>query len=493
MRQQSKRRATRPAFEDSVAPAEVGTVRWLPFLLFITINALLLFEGINSFERISGNLTKVYVWKAAGAGLGDLGLVLAIASIPFLSFRSAPILRFRGPMLIAVLVVVASLNGYSRQGLGEGAFANDLRTFSWLFAGVISGLLLWDSGRVRAGLMIIVALGTALMALSAYAAYQANIDTNGRLGTPSMYWYSYYLYAPTALLISMFFQASAMARTVAAAAVALHLYLHVYLGATKSILLTLVVLVFFGLLSAAVIKRPDGTAGLEKRSASWLTLCALALGSFVILVFSYAAQMSISQRFSDAEDRTESIQSRAEEARVMIPQLSVAELWLGRGMGARFETTIAQEEVASETHIAIFTFLLKFGLPVFACLVFFAYVFIPWRYVQSIAGFGVQDLNERVAFVKAMPAFFAWVAILSMSGGFNSYAFLGAGLTYATFQKLSQEEQRESAGQTDQEAETSLATGRGQYSDRLTTAARRSGRFGPADENEAQQRHSELE
>ena len=124
----------------------------------------------------------------------------------------------------------------------------------------------------------------------------------------------------------------------------------------------------------------------------------------------------------------------------MVPQLSASELWFGRGIGATFRTGIGNTGFACSAHIGIFTFLLKFGLPVFVCLVFFLYIYLPWKYIQSVIGFGMRGPSERAALLMAMPAVFSWVAILSMSGGFGSWSFVGAGLAYATFQKLRQGE-----------------------------------------------------
>ena len=434
MREESKRPANEPASGDMGACAGFRISQGFLLLLFVTINALLLFSGAINIKR-SGTMTQIYVLRSAGIGLADVGLALAAASTLFLSYQSVRILRSRGLILIGLVFVAASVNGFLGHGMNRGAFTYDLRIYCWFYAGVISALLLWDSGRVRAGLVIIVTLGSVFMALAAYAAHQMGTDLYGRLTSWAMWTYSAYLYAPTALLIAMYFQQSRMARIVATAAVALHLYLIAYLGATKSTLVTLGAICFFGLLSAAVIRRPDGTTGLQFKTISGLALCTIALFSFVIVSSSLTTSWTISQRLSDGDDRRDSTQGRILEVQTMISQISATELWMGKGTGASFRFE-SQEDYVGSLHIGIFTFLPKFGLPVFVCLVFLAYVYLPWKYIQSVVGFGVQGPYERAAFLLAMPALFSWVAISSMSGGFEMWSFLGAGLTYATFQKL---------------------------------------------------------
>jgi hypothetical protein len=193
----------------------------------------------------------------------------------------------------------------------------------------------------------------------------------------------------------------------------------------------------------------------------------------------YAADWSISRRLADADDRQVSVQTRTEEVEMMIPQLSAYQLWFGGGAGAAFLTEIGDSGMASATHIGVFTFWLKFGLPVFVCLVFLAYVYLPWKYIQSVIGFGVNDLNERTAFVMALPALFSWLSVLSMSGGFSRWSSVGVGLTYAAFQELRQGEEPELGGQTGGEADESLpAASRGRGPKELMTTDKRVRRFG---------------
>ena len=198
-------------------------------------------------------------------------------------------------------------------------------------------------------------------------------------------------------------------------------YSGVILGATRSLGITLTIVIIFSVLSSYIISK-------QRQKNSGLQRMILIAGIVFFLVFLY--RVIIGSYFSGVSDISMRIQAdgnvfaRLVEAVDYVSGLRPIDILVGRGLGTTVKTVLGETHIP---HIAIFWFLGAFGIIPFVYIVYLLYLKIPHLYFKNIIAFKNSGRINTILIVG--PALFGWSATLMISGGISYFSFFGIGMT----------------------------------------------------------------
>ena len=225
--------------------------------------------------------------------------------------------------------------------------------------------------------------------------------------------------------------------------VALHIYSLGFIGATRSVLLSvLTALIFsvFGLsyrLSNGVL-----TTKSSLRQPRRLVYLLLFVGIFLLFaiffinfeqLFELFQNNLIFERIFNPDSATQrSSELRIEEAIGGIQSFQdEIEFLFGKGLGSTFFSVLGYE--INAFHIGVLTFLLKGGLIMFSFVVFIVYIKLPQLFVKSLLNPHAFNPLRRTALLVVLPGVFGWAVLLLISGGYSMFNSLGIGFAFGAY------------------------------------------------------------
>ncbi len=208
-------------------------------------------------------------------------------------------------------------------------------------------------------------------------------------------------------------------------------YCGVLLGATRSLAVSLGVVIIFSLLSSFFILKKNQL----KNSLFMIVIVVISLLSFSYILYSIVegTMFSSSSVISQRIEQNHTIDFRIEEATEVLNQLNIIDFFIGRGLGITIKTVLGQTHVP---HIAILWFLMSFGVVPFLYIVYLLYIKTPSIYLKRLLSIKRKGIIHPILLVA--PSLFAWSAALLISGGISYFSFFGIGITlcfYNNFRK----------------------------------------------------------
>ena len=205
-------------------------------------------------------------------------------------------------------------------------------------------------------------------------------------------------------------------------------YCGVLLGATRTIVLSLFVLVCFAALSISALFKQSGWRSKLKR----VLLCVVFI-SFIYTIYRTLTGIIFSD-YTIIVNRMvvdNNWYGRFEEATDLLRQLNMFDLLIGRGIGATVPTALGQTHIP---HIAILWFLFAFGLIPFIYAIYTLYVKIPLTYLKSIHS--IKRTGKIHPILIVAPGLFAWSASLLISGGISYYGSFCIGIILCFYEEF---------------------------------------------------------
>ena len=123
--------------------------------------------------------------------------------------------------------------------------------------------------------------------------------------------------------------------------------------------------------------------------------------------------------------------NRIEELTTVLDQLNMFSFLIGKGIGSVVATPFGQVHVP---HIAIFWFLISFGLIPFLFAIYFLYVKMPLSYLKSIRL--IKRTGKIHPILIVAPGLFAWSVTLLISGGISYFGFFSIGITLCFYENF---------------------------------------------------------
>jgi hypothetical protein len=306
-----------------------------------------------------------------------------------------------------------------------------LKILSWLIGGYALFILIVRTGIPKIMLTVIALSIYGLLIKSSGSA--TVLDDFGRIGG-GVYWdYSELSFAMVGLLFCYFYPFTLSQLLFVGVAAVIHVYFVIVLGRNRSDLIAF--LVFF--ISAAIAL--SRKIAINKRSiAIGLTMFFLLAGALMfhsIDIGEMAALTddgSIIARVSQLQTRDYTVVSRLDELGHFFDQSDAIDIVVGRGLGATIHNVNDQEEM-NYLHIAVFSFLMKFGLFPFILILIELYIRVPLRFALLVTSFGRKGDTRDDSRIAAFPFLIGWLALTLMSAGIDWYYMLSLGMLWAAY------------------------------------------------------------
>lgn len=394
-----------------------------------------------TYERqLSGAMLKV-----AGLAYSDWGMLIIFGSAALLMREGMPLIR--RPLILAVLIAtgMALIIGFP-QAIARTMMVNDLRITAAFLCGVVFAVSLRHSRLWHWHLLILQALLVLLM----YKAYRdatfgevfvAGVSGGSRLATTnSIGSVGSACLICTALLLSF---VSARKFWMLPLAILLYLpvfYMAVISSGTRSALIAPAVALPCALFVRAYWR---GGVGLLRAPslARLLGLGAAASAISALFIyryrnFIYEQALLFISRFKGEGMADQSSSLRIMEIEALFKGFNLWEWIVGRGVGGTFASPIYDGGLAPTVHVGVFTFLLKFGLPVFLAIVVILYIRLPYRFARAILFSSSEISRRREAIMLVFAAMIPLISTLSLSGGYGRGAMFWWGLLSGLFMLL---------------------------------------------------------
>jgi hypothetical protein len=419
------------------APRAPAAVRWISLAVFYAAIALFIYpdwiniglqHGIEEAEEV----------RFFGMPTPDIAVVLILGFIIATDdqFRRA----FFGK---AGLVFFGILAGYSFLGvlLGNevGWVREDLRVWSWAVAGLAAFHLIMKSTRPCAHILALCLISAGVLFLSARGA-QATVSNDAYLSNERIWDLNVFNYSDAVIvLLGLVFPLCALRNAFysagALAAVTLFFYSTVMISATRSLSLALLLVCALAVPSLLFQRNRDVITLRMGGSAAWVGAAVACIGMLVAATFfglAFTGSTVLADRWQAGD--IDSGVDRFVELGDALKQLGSFKAVTGGGLGYTFESIF--DYTALGLHIGLFTFLLKFGILPFLAVAFSLYIYLPYKYAQALLRPLSLDPRMRTALLVTIPGILGWALILSMSGGYDRYFFLGIGLSLGVFNEI---------------------------------------------------------
>jgi len=404
-----------------------------------------------SFDRsLSGAMVKF-----AGLSYSDWGMLFVLGG-GVLLYKDIRAVMFR-PLFLAVCVVsVLSVGVGASQTLYRNLLFNDIRITLSFICGFIFALMLRRS-RIWHWHLLLLQACLLLLMLKGYRdatfgeVFVAGLSGGGRTAINSVA----SLTGASLVVVSLMITFASL-RFWAILPLALSLLLPVfYMGViasgTRSVLL-----IFFVAIGCALFVRAYGRGGrgLDKfpsmtRLITLGVTASLFAGLFVYRYrsFLYEQALLFISRFKGEGMADESSSLRVLEVQALFDNMGFLDWIWGKGAGGVFASPIYDGGFAPTVHIGLFTFLLKFGLPVFLAVVVLFYMYIPWRFARSVISPLSDSKRRREAIMVVFPCMIPLIGALSLSGGYGTGAMIWWGVSYGCYLCLERDGLESYAGQ----------------------------------------------
>lgn len=366
----------------------------------------------------------------------DAALILVLSAWPLSGcHRRARILPRSNLVLlglvIATLLVVGILNGNKRS-----LVALDVRIWLWVVGGAAFFRVLAAKNCTLGGLCATAILLGLMMHLGAthpMDVYQSALGLERNYDS-HVFNYSLLLSIIIPLLLILGASRSWLWVEVGGFLILLIMYDGVILGATRSIGISVGVLIVFTIASLwklSLVLSNNVAARRRTRLAAMGMLFTFVLLVLISRDWIMPARSAMAERLNSVESEN-SNQARIQEAKYMIRSFSREEWLLGRGFGGQTQG-VSNLYMAYYLHIGILTFLLKGGLVLLSIVFAIFYVVLPWRYATAFRKNAGTITSHDMGILFIMPGLAAWLAMLSISGGYSIYAAFGIGVCLAAY------------------------------------------------------------
>lgn len=411
----------------------------LPLCGILGISLIYLQKVITyGYEReLSGGMIKF-----AGLAYADWGVLCMLGSGVLLYREMKP--QLKRPLVIAVVLLtgMAVIIGFP-QALTRSMMVNDVRITLSFICGLIFMVSLRHS-RIWHWHLVLLLLCLVVLMLKAYrdatfgesfvvglsgGARLATINSVASLSTASL--------VLVALLITF---GSLRSRWILPSAFALYMpvfYMAVVSSGTRSSIIYVV-----AALGGALFVRAYGHR--ERGLDQWPSLARLAGLGAIAGVFSglfvyryrgflYEQALLFLSRFKGEGMAADSSSLRLLEVQSLFGDLNPFAWGVGRGVGGVFPSPIYEGGLVPTLHVGIFTFLLKFGLPVFLVVCGILYCYLPYRFCKAVVLPARDTKQRRESIMLVFPSMLPLIGGLSLSGGYGTGAMLWWGLLYGCY------------------------------------------------------------
>lgn len=376
--------------------------------------------------------------RIMGMPTPDMAFVLVLgftflANIPFRRIvLSPPGLAFIGVM-----------GAYSFMGLAMGNAVNwlreDWRIWLWGVAGFAMFHLIMRTRRPCFHLLTITLIAAVVLLVSAESARNIMSNDeylqNGRVWDLNVFKYAGVMIIFLGLILSLCALKNLFYLAGTLAALGIFFYSAVMVSATRSLALGLIMVCALAVPTLMFERNRDVITLRVGGRAIWVAGVVCIAGLLVIATFfglAFAGSTVLADRWKS--DDIDSGLDRFVEAGDAFAQLGVLKAIIGGGLGFTFESIF--DYTAVSLHLGVFVFLLKFGIVPFVAVVAFLYVFLPYKFVQALALPRALDPRLRTAILVTLPGVLGWALILTMSGGYDHYFFIGVGFSLGVFNEV---------------------------------------------------------
>jgi hypothetical protein len=358
-------------------------------------------------------------------------LLLVVSGIAWhtsLSFCS--FVRSNVSVSMLFLVIVAVFVGIMRGNSFE-LIRMELKIIGWVYGGYALFSLVLLSPRPKA-LLSFVAVGCAFM-LVVSALKAPVVNQEGRV-MGGVYWdYSSLSFAFLGLMYSNFSPMKPLRLLWYFAGVIIYAYFALFLGANRSDIIAFAIFGLCATVGFGKIGYSSEKGGILGRYSALKLGFGLACAVVLIALLGTVLRETVAvQRFAGTEISDGGLQSRFAELVYAYEDASSSDLFFGLGLGSTVRN-VTGGQMMSYLHIAIFMFLMKFGLIPFLLIVAFLYVKIPLEFIRAACGSRSIGKARAEAILGAYPFVIGWLALTLMSGGMDWYSVLGLGMIWAAF------------------------------------------------------------
>ncbi|GEM_PF-3434398 len=421
----------------SSVPGNATLVAWMGLAVVYLAIGLFIYPDWINIGMIHG-VEEVDEVRIFGMPPPDIAfvLILGFAFATNLEFRLA-VLGRTGLLCLGLLAAYLFLGLAWRNDLSW--IREDVRIWLWGFAGLGIFHLIMKARHPCLHILAATLLAGAVLFLSADAA-RGTMDNNAYLGNTRVWDLNVFNYSGMMILLlgltlslcalkNIFYLGGALA------ALGVFFYSAVMVSATRSLALALLAVCAFALPSL-LFKRNREIIGLRVGGkAVWIAALvglAVVLVAATFLGLAFTGSTVMADRWN-AEDIDSGV-DRFVELSDAIRQLGLVKGLTGGGLGFAFESIFDYTSIT--LHIGVFGFLLKFGILPFLAIAGFFYGILPVKFVQAILFPRSLHPFMRTALLVTLPGLLGWALILSMSGGYDHYYFIGAGISLGVFAEV---------------------------------------------------------
>jgi hypothetical protein len=328
----------------------------------------------------------------------------------------------------------------------------DLSICLWLIGGLAMFRILANSYRPKIQLTSLISVSTVFIYYSISLQAErmnalANAGVTERITDWNTWAYSSLLLPLTGIALGVLCRQGWFWTISILGLVAIHLYSLGFIGATRSVTLSVLTVVIF---SAFGLSYPISNGALTTKSSlkqpKRLIYLLFLIGIFLVVAVFF---INFEQLFADLFQNTliferlfnpDQSTQRSSELRIeeAIGGLQVfqdeTEFLFGKGLGATFFSVLGYEVYSF--HIGILNFLLKGGLIMFGFVVFILYVKLPQLFFKSLLYPRTFNPLQRTALLTVLPGIFGWAFILLSGGGWFPFMSLGLGFAFGAYSHI---------------------------------------------------------
>lgn len=208
---------------------------------------------------------------------------------------------------------------------------------------------------------------------------------------------------------------------------------------TRSLAGTLLLAVSLSIISATWLRRMNVLAFDFNKYSMKIGYSVVAIGAIFIL-FTEIHQIGAFYTNITA-DREYNWTERMNEVEVSYRSLSTLDILTGKGLGPVAVYYNKRDEEVGTFHIGIFNIFYRFGVLVFAAMLYFLIkMILQWLYIvlliRSRKGYGT---SQKAAIILCGPGLFTVVFISFISGGWSQSSLLSLGMLYGFYTVISRE------------------------------------------------------
>lgn len=406
----------------------------------IVLKAIPLFGFYGTFaSMVTGDIAIINAAGERDGVTSHLIIALSIAILTcFISDKEyRKILLGKWGLFYWITLSIYTISGLI-QGVNYIFLRADIGTLSWLIGGLALFRLMIKLPNPSLHLLVFLIIGTSVIHYNQLVAQENPnfvLEHLGRvIGEGNiLFYYSALLIIPTGIGLGILVRKNMVWMLSILSLVGLHFYNGAFLSGTRSIALNLIIILIISSVSLSY-GISQGVLTIKKSKYARfisLTTILMALSALLILIGSFfSGESTLSARAIGGEGDGSSL-LRLLELTTALSQLNELQLIIGGGIGYSFESILGYR--TNLLHIGIFTFLLKGGIILLTMVVVFLYIRLPLLFLAAWLKPLSVDQKVRTATLVVLPGIFSWILLLTISGGYNQYNFLGVGFGFGAF------------------------------------------------------------